>query len=243
MLWCTVLYVFHPILSPFSLFSPSNSLLMRMPPFFSILYFVNFSLVYIVDVPIFPHLCLLWRVYFSILSRFRRLFFRYIGDIVFCHFVSLLYLFLSSMPKWMHWVWIVDILCVVPMLSMFCLFDMKWRAPNLFYVFVGTFFFFCPPSLPSQHFANQILYFSYQFVFVLFFCVLLLLVHIVKGFTSVVLFRKIVKIIRSNDFVIVISLTTMHSQNHLEKSSLFHLFIILIEIAHMLRMVWMEWSK
>lgn len=96
-------------------------------------------------------------------------------------------------------------------------------------------------SLALPHFhrtfcqSNSLLFLSVRFA--LFFCVLLLLVHIVKGFTSVVLFRKIVKIIRSNDFVIVISLTTIHSQNHLKKSSLFHLFQILIEIAHMLRMV------
>lgn len=132
-------------------FSPSYSLLMRMPPFFFYFIFRQFFTgVYCRRANFSTSMFIMTCVFFHSIS-FSSPFFRYIGDIVFCHCVSLLYLFLSSMPKWMHWVWIVDILCVgTYALSMFCLFDMKWRAPNLFYVFVGIFFFFCPPSLPSH---------------------------------------------------------------------------------------------
>lgn len=181
MLWCTVLYVFHPFLSLFFLYSHSLRLThcwWRMPPFFSILYFVNFSLVYIVDVPIFPHLCLLWRVYFSILSCFRRLFFRYIGRhclLSLCIIIILIFIFNAK----------VDALgmncrhfmrCTYALYVLFIWYEM---TSTEFVLCVRWHIFLILLTLSRFHRtfcqSNSLLFLSVRFA--LFFCVLLLLVR------------------------------------------------------------------
>lgn len=146
-------------------FSPSNSLLMRMPPFFFYFIFRQFFTgVYCRRANFSTSMFIMTCVFFHSIS-FSSPFFRYIGDIVFCHCVSLLYLFLSSMPKWMHWVWIVDILCVVPMLSL-CFVYLIWNDEHRI-CFMCSLAYFSSFALPHFHRtfcqSNSLLFLSVRF--------------------------------------------------------------------------------
>lgn len=244
MLWCTVLYVLHPFLSLFILIlsvlliADENASLFFLFYISSIFHWCILSTCQFFHIYVYYDVCI-FPFYLVFVA-----FFRYIGRhclLSLCIIIILIFIFNAK----------VDALgmncrhfmrCTYALYVLFIWYEM---TSTEFVLCVRWHIFLILPTLSRFHRtfcqSNSLLFLSVRFA--LFFCVLLLLVHIVKGFTSVVLFRKIVKIIRSNDFVIVISLTTIHSQSHLKRSSLFHLFQILIEIAHMLRMVWMEWSK
>lgn len=248
MLWCTVLYVFHPFLSLFFfililsvwLIADENASLFFLFYISSIFHWCilstcQFFHIYVYyDVCIFPFY-LVFVAFFSVHRRHCLL--------SLCIIIILIFIFNAK----------VDALgmncrhfmrCTYALYVLFIWYEM---TSTEFVLCVRWHIFLLLPtlsrSLPSHILPIKFFTFLISSFCALFLCVIVVGAHIVKGFTSVVLFKKIVKIIRSNDFVIVISLTTIHSQNHLKKSSLFHLFEILIEIAHMLRMVWMEWSK
>lgn len=221
-------------------------------PFFFLTQSISsiFHCVCMADVPIFSHLFFpffYYDVYFLYSISFYSLFssrFTFGAVIVFCHCVSLLYLFLSSLPKRLHWVWIVDILCVVPMLYIFfsiflslSSFYLMWNDElKICFIYSLAYFSSTPAHLPIKFFA-----FLISSAFVLF---LLgsFVGAIVNGFSLVVFFFLLFKKKRCQNY----SLEWFCNRDIFDKSiqsksknSLFHLFIILIEIAHMC-VVWLN---
>lgn len=130
-------------------------------PFFSILCFVNFSLVCIADVPIF-YIYFPFFFYYDVYFPFYHILYLVFvafntGVIVFCHCVSLLYLFLYSMSKraalssnGRHFM-----RCTYALYSRFYL--MRNDEHEICFIYSSAYFFH-PLTL-----ANQILIGSYQF--------------------------------------------------------------------------------